>query len=116
VDEIFQRAEGSTTREFLSDALGSTVALADSPGVVQTSYTYAPYGDTTASGATSNNTSDFTGRENDADGLYYYRARYYHPVFSRFVSEDPSASAVVPRISIAMHRTLRPTSRIRADK
>jgi RHS repeat-associated protein len=89
VDEIFQRTEGSTTRAFLSDALGSTLALADSSGVVQTSYTYATYGETTASGAASNNTSDFTGRENDADGLYYYRARYYNPVFSRFTSEDP---------------------------
>ncbi|TMG65960.1 MAG: RHS repeat protein [Chloroflexi bacterium] len=89
VDELFQRTEGSTARTFLSDALNSTLALADSAGTVQTSYTYAPHGDTTASGAVSNNTSDFTGRENDADGLYYYRARYYHPIFSRFVSEDP---------------------------
>ena len=24
-----------------------------------------------------------------ASGLYYYRARYYHPTLSRFVSEDP---------------------------
>jgi RHS repeat-associated protein len=65
------------------------VALADSSGTVQTSYTYAPYGETTASGATSNNANNFTGRENDGDGLYFYRARYYNPVFSRFASEDP---------------------------
>jgi RHS repeat-associated protein len=37
----------------------------------------------------SSNTSEFTGRENDSDGLYFYRARYDHLVFSRFVSEDP---------------------------
>src|SRR5439155_16583996 len=89
VDELFQRTEGATTRTFLTDALGSTVALADSAGVVQTSYTYAPYGATTVTGAASNNPSKFTGREDDADGLYFYRARYYHPLFSRFVSEDP---------------------------
>jgi RHS repeat-associated protein len=29
------------------------------------------------------------GRENDATGVYYYRARYYHPGLGRFVSEDP---------------------------
>lgn len=31
----------------------------------------------------------FTGRENDDTGLYYYRARYYHPVLARFIGEDP---------------------------
>jgi len=29
------------------------------------------------------------GRENDGAGLYYYRARYYDPIGSRFVGEDP---------------------------
>ena len=89
LDEIFQRSEGATTRTFLADALGSVVALADTAGVVQTSYTYAPYGETTVSGAASNNKNQYTGRENDSDGLYFYRARYFQPVFGRFVSEDP---------------------------
>ena len=31
----------------------------------------------------------FTGRENDGTGLYFYRARYYSPTFQRFVSQDP---------------------------
>jgi RHS repeat-associated protein len=89
VDEVFRRTESAATRTFLSDALGSTVALADTAGVVQTSYTYAPYGATTFTGTSSTNGSQYTGRENDNDGLYFYRARYYHPVFSRFTSEDP---------------------------
>jgi RHS repeat-associated protein len=89
VDELFQRAEGATTRIALADALGSTLALADTAGVVQTSYSYAPYGETTLTGAASNNPAKYTGREDDSDGLYFYRARYYHPVMSRFVSEDP---------------------------
>jgi RHS repeat-associated protein len=33
--------------------------------------------------------SQYTGREPDATGFYYYRARYYHPRLPRFVSEDP---------------------------
>lgn len=31
----------------------------------------------------------FTAREDDGTGLYFYRARYYHPVLARFASEDP---------------------------
>ena len=31
----------------------------------------------------------FTGRENDGAGLYFYRARYYSPTFQRFVAQDP---------------------------
>ena len=31
----------------------------------------------------------FTAREDDGTGLYYYRARYFHPALGRFVSEDP---------------------------
>lgn len=31
----------------------------------------------------------YTGRENDGTGLYFYRARYYSPALQRFVNEDP---------------------------
>ncbi|MGH7966569.1 MAG: polymorphic toxin type 28 domain-containing protein, partial [Candidatus Binatia bacterium] len=90
VDEAFSRTESGTTRFFLPDALGSTVALTDSTGMVQTEYTYEPFGRTTVTGAASSNSQQFTGRENDGlTGLYYYRARYYHPVLQRFISEDP---------------------------
>ena len=31
----------------------------------------------------------YTARENDGTGLYYYRARFYDPVLKQFFSEDP---------------------------
>jgi len=74
VDELFQRTEGATTRTFLADALGSALALADSAGMVQTSYTYAPYGATTVTGTASNSTTQFTGRENDPTPLLLSRS------------------------------------------
>jgi RHS repeat-associated protein len=89
VDERFSRTKSGTTSTYLADLLGSTVALADSAGTVQTSYSYDPYGATTQSGAANDNQYQFTGRQNDGTGLYYYRARYYNPVWGRFVNEDP---------------------------
>jgi RHS repeat-associated protein len=88
IDEYFARADLGRTEFFLTDALGSTVALTDVMHTVQTEYTYEPFGKTTATGAISANPLQYTGRENDQIGLYYYRARYYHPTLQRFVSED----------------------------
>jgi RHS repeat-associated protein len=36
-----------------------------------------------------NDNRKFTAREDDGTGLYYYRARYYHPSLGRFAREDP---------------------------
>jgi RHS repeat-associated protein len=88
VDEYFQRTDAVGTRDFLTDALGSTLALSNSSGVMQTQYGYDPYGNTTASGAGSTNSFQYTGRENDGTGLYFYRARYYDPLIARFAAED----------------------------
>ena len=77
IDETLTRADGSGTTTLLTDALGSTLALTDNSGSVQTSYTLEPFGATTVSGAASTNAAQFTGRENDGTGLYYYRARFY---------------------------------------
>ncbi len=52
-------------------------------------YAYSPYGTSTTLGPDDGNPIQFTGRENDQTGLYYYRARYYDSVLKRFVSEDP---------------------------
>ncbi|HEY7554703.1 MAG TPA: DUF6531 domain-containing protein [Candidatus Binatia bacterium] len=93
IDEYLARTDSTGARFFLSDALGSSVALADSTGTVQTDYIYEPFGKTSLSGAFSSNPFQYTGRENDGKGLYYYRARYYYPGLQRFGSEDPLSVA-----------------------
>jgi RHS repeat-associated protein len=75
----------------VTDALGSILALTNSSGNTITQFGYDPYGDTTSNGSTSTNVFEYTGRENDSNGLYYFRARYYSPQFGRFISEDPAS-------------------------
>lgn len=89
LDEWFMRSEGANTRNLLTDVLGSTVALADGIGAVQTEYTYEAFGTTTTTGGSSTNRFGFTGREDDGSNLYYYRARFYDTTRQRFLSEDP---------------------------
>jgi RHS repeat-associated protein len=92
IDERFTRSDSvNGTQSFLSDALGSTLAMTNSSRAIQTQYTYDPFGNTSAAGASNVNPNpyQFTGRENDGTGLYYYRNRYYSPAFQRFVAEDP---------------------------
>jgi len=91
IDDFFTRTDVGTgvTSNLLTDALGSTIALADSAGTVQTENTYEPFGKTTSTGASNTNPFQYTGRENDGTGLYYYRARYYHSGLQRFISGDP---------------------------
>lgn len=91
IDDFLTRTDVSAgmTSSYLTNDLGSGLALTDGVGAVQTEYTYEPFGKTTFTGGSNNNPFQYTGRESDSTGLYYYRNRYYHPVLQRFISEDP---------------------------
>jgi RHS repeat-associated protein len=104
MDEFMSRSEivvsgGTTTttnRHFLTNHLGSVLALTDAAGAITKNYKYEPYGKVTTTGETSTNPYQYTGRENDIagsgvnpTGLYFYRARYYDASAQRFISEDP---------------------------
>jgi RHS repeat-associated protein len=59
-----------------------------SGGKVEEIY-YYPYGETRTDSAPAITKHKYTGQEWDGEtGLYYYRARYYHPVIGRFISAD----------------------------
>ncbi len=88
MDEYFQRTDSTGTANFLTDALGSTLALTDPSGNTLAQYTYEPFGNTTVTGSSAS-TYEFTGRENDGTGVYFYRNRYYNPTFQRFIRQDP---------------------------
>jgi RHS repeat-associated protein len=89
IDEVLARYSSAGDRTLLTDALGSVIAQAKADHSMETFYAYSPYGRTTTLGVDDGNPLQFTGRENDGTGLYYYRARYYDPVLKRFISDDP---------------------------
>lgn len=89
VDDMLARYTAAGTRHYLTDALGSVVAMLKDDASVQNYYAYSPYGETTPSANDDGNSSEYTGRENDLTGMYYYRARYFDPVLKRFISADP---------------------------
>ncbi|MEX0744027.1 MAG: RHS repeat-associated core domain-containing protein [Phycisphaeraceae bacterium] len=89
LDEVIARYSGAGARTYLTDALNTVLAQTREDQSVQNYYAYSAYGETTTLGPDEGNPLQYTGRENDGTGLYYYRARYYDPVLKRFVSEDP---------------------------
>jgi RHS repeat-associated protein len=90
IDEPLARIKADgTVRYYQRDGLWSIIALTDEGGVVRTQYSYDPFGAVSITGEQSENPFQYTGRENDNTGLYYYRARYYSPELQRFISEDP---------------------------
>jgi RHS repeat-associated protein len=91
--QTYRRAETSgTTRNYLADALGSTLALSSGMATptVNTEYSYEPYGKPTTTGSATTNPFAFTGLAWDgASGLYDNRFRQLNPSIARFGSEDP---------------------------
>ncbi|WP_308142816.1 RHS repeat-associated core domain-containing protein [Burkholderia pseudomallei] len=90
IDERFARNDVTGRTYYLTDTLRSTIALTDSTGAIRQRYSYDPYGNTEQSDTTTGFTNpyQYTGREADAPGLYFYRARYYSSLMGGFISQD----------------------------
>jgi RHS repeat-associated protein len=91
VDEILAQTDASgDTSWYLTDQLGSVVAIASTSAVLD-QIVYDPFGNiVTQTNATDAVRFGFAGMEYDSvTGLYYDHARYYDAVIGRFVSPDP---------------------------
>jgi len=89
IDDKLKLSNGTTSRYFLTDHLGSTVGMSDTNGNVTESASYDSFGRIQSSNLMTR--YQYTGREADEKtGLMYYRARQYDPQIGRFTSEDPS--------------------------
>jgi len=89
IDEVLARYGASGNKTLLGDALMSVIAQANDDQSMSNFYVYSPYGESITLGADDGNSIQYTARENDGTGLYFYRARYYDPVLKRFIQEDP---------------------------
>ncbi|MFF8556455.1 RHS repeat-associated core domain-containing protein [Streptomyces sp. NPDC015501] len=106
VDTGFNREPGGTLNSmtrggknhyYLTDALGSVVALADESGTKVNTYAYSPRGVQRA--GTSEQAPQpyrFAGGYQDPTGLYHFAARYYDPNLGRFTAPDPSGQEKNP--------------------
>jgi RHS repeat-associated protein len=91
VDQIFgQTSSSGSTEWYLTDQLGSVVAIASTSAVLD-QITYDPFGNiVTQTNATDAVRFGFAGMEYDSTtGLYYDHARYYDAAIGRFTSQDP---------------------------
>ena len=89
--QIFQLTTPSgTNSSFLTNPLGSTLALASASDVLTTNYTYTPGGAVSVTGSSSPNNFEYNATQNDGTGLYLMGARYYNPSTGTFVSQDPT--------------------------
>lgn len=95
-DEPLLRLSGATTSAsaaqlaFVQDGLGSVVGVVSPTSTsLATNQRFDAWGNRSA-GTGTIPLYGYTGREPDATGLTYYRARYYHPGIARFMSRDPA--------------------------
>ena len=75
---------------YQGDQLGSTRLVTDQSGAIAATYSYDPYGKTTAHTGSLNTPFQYTGQYRDTEtNLYYLRARYYDPQTAQFLTRDP---------------------------
>ncbi|HYE34308.1 glycohydrolase toxin TNT-related protein [Methylocaldum sp.] len=88
LDRPLLRIGPSGTTYYHADALGSVVAVTNAAGAITASARYDAFGRILAGGNLPR--YGYAGREPDATGLIYYRARYYDPTLGRFTQRDPA--------------------------
>jgi RHS repeat-associated protein len=87
---------GGKSYYYLTDALGSVLAMADETGTKVNEYRYSPRG---VDGVFTEKVPQpyrFAGGYQDPTGLYHFAARYYDPRIGRFTSPDPSGQEKNP--------------------
>ncbi len=88
---LLHEETGGVVRYYHFDRRGDTVLLTNNSATVTGTAAYGVYGEMVSSSGTLATPFLFNGRwgvQTDANGLYYHRARYYHPSLRRFLNQD----------------------------
>ncbi len=90
LDNLLQEKTASATYFSHENAIGSICALTDGGGAVVERYYYDAFGKTTITfgGATGNEYRFHGARLDPETGMYWMRARQYHPSLGRFMQQD----------------------------
>ncbi|WP_018250045.1 RHS repeat-associated core domain-containing protein [Orenia marismortui] len=80
---------GEQSQYLHSNHLGSITGITGTDGTVLGSQSYTPFGVVRNTTGSFNTNLGFIGREHDATGLTYIRARYYDASVGRFTRVDP---------------------------
>lgn len=92
--EIVSENRGGTERDYVADALGSTVALLDSTQKKTDTLTYWPYGEVKTRTGTNSTPFQYVGTRGyyqDSSTKTYVRARYLDVQRGRWLTRDPIA-------------------------
>ena len=71
------------------DGLGSVMNISSETEQILNNYRYKGFGVSLDKNESINNEYQFTGRQNDDNGIYYYRARHYMKNLGLFLANDP---------------------------
>ncbi|MCZ7570272.1 MAG: hypothetical protein M5U01_17040 [Ardenticatenaceae bacterium] len=98
IDSPLTMERGGDTYYYHTDMLGNVTEVTDDAGTLVERYTYDVYGQVSIFDGSGNPLAEsaidnpylFAARHFDNEsGLYYYRARMYHPSLGRFLQMDP---------------------------
>ena len=88
--QIVHENRGGTERQYVSDTLGSTIALTDSGTAVTDTWDYWPYGEVMSRTGTNPTPFTFVGTlgyfKDLLDKLLYVRARHFQPNYGRWLT------------------------------
>jgi RHS repeat-associated protein len=99
---LFQSDQNNAPMWYHSDGLGSVRALTNGSGSVLETHAYGAFGTRAAGGQAGkvSNNHLFAGEQLDPTGLYFNRARYYHPELGRFMAKDPIEGDLTNPVSL----------------